>query len=182
MNIYPLAIDRALSRENFNKLQHDICTRGFLRYSLDSRQAMFVTQAPDWVVGLLKQKIEDAYGCTLKTIAAFIRRNDVQLDTEFRVHSDGSILNQKVDMGAVYYLHDHPNGTALFEHPIAGTKSTSGTSEVFTKDDGLWKPTVVCDAVENRLFTYDGSCFHQRHPAHCLSRRDVLIMFFSVSK
>lgn len=125
---------------------------------------LYLTQVPPNVTKVLQVAMEKAVGAKLKEVITFLRLNTSELDTEFRIHTDAKVLNQKPEVSAVFYLDtDSFSGTALFEHKIYG-RYGKPEGEIFTEDDGNWNCYLKYFAVENSMFICNSDLYHGRFP------------------
>lgn len=131
----------------------------------------------------LLEEMEAAVGKDLVLIEAFIRFNDSETNTEFRVHADGVISGLKTDYACVVYLTDDPETcTALMWHPKHGKLWTSGEN-VHVDDDGKWKVYKTSGGAElNKAFIYKANLWHTRWPSASKNVREVIVGFFGVKR
>lgn len=135
---------------------------------------MYVSEVPDKFKKEIMDELEFELGRSLSLITMFTRYNSSELDSSFRIHSDGKILGEQPDVAFVYYLWG-TSGTALFSHPKHGEKSDIG--EVFTEDDGEWVMSLYNPPSTNSMLIYDASSFHSRWPPKEEHKRAVIVGF-----
>lgn len=118
---------------------------------------------PQWVIDKVTP---DGYESKL----AFARLNTENLDTGFRIHSDGKTADNNGKMfqpeyAAVFYPFDTPgHGTALFTHKLIGDRSKPLQGKAFKIDDGMWSVSEWYEGKENTAFYYEANRYHCRYP------------------
>tara|TARA_R110000737_G_C14624761_1_gene494663 strand:+ start:61120 stop:61680 length:561 start_codon:yes stop_codon:yes gene_type:complete len=127
-----------------------------------------------------------------RIILTFIRKAHKDFDTDPRIHSDGIINNQYVDVASVLYINEsegvYPrNGTMFYEHRIHGEalpKDVTGEvyNEVLRDSNhiGRFRETDRVYAKPNRLLSYPAQKFHAKFPPKIeKGERIVLVTFYS---
>jgi hypothetical protein len=127
-----------------------------------------------------------------RIILTFIRKAHKGFDTEPRIHSDGIIDNQYVDVASVLYINEsegvYPiNGTMFYEHKIHGESLPKDvTGEVYnevlsdSKQIGKFRETDRVYAKPNRFLSYPAQKFHAKFPPKIeKGERIVLVTFYS---
>src|SRR5690606_14328916 len=113
-------------------------------------------------------------------------------DTDFRIHADGIIMNEKTDLASVLYISESntPNGTAFWQHHKHGKSLPADVTEqefnrLLTEDSNdlsKWKQIGFVQNVPNRLLTYNANHFHSKFPSLIDSgERIVLVTFYKKS-
>ena len=131
----------------------------------------------------LLEAMEAVLDKDLHLIEAFVRFNDSETNTEFRVHADGIISGIKTDYACVVYLTDDPETTtALMWHPKYGKEWAFGDN-VHTEDDGRWRVYQTAgNAEKNKAFIYKANLWHTRWPSVSKNVREVIVGFFGVKR
>ncbi len=164
-----------MNAKQIDDLWDFICDQDFKDVQIDEGVAMSVCEVPDKVKHLIIEEVREQTGKNLEPIVIYTRFNDEDVDTSFRVHSDGSIMGQKVDWASVLYLTTGPTGTALLTHPEHGDESEGS---IFTEDDGKWEVVKIFPEVENTMAIYPANKHHSRWPAKAKEFRFVIVGFF----
>lgn len=158
-----------------------------LREELEECERQFVdlgdipiclAEVQDFYIEDLMHEIEFELNQAVDPIAVFARYNSPDVDTSFRIHSDGRIQGQQPDVAFVYYIKGK-SGTALFDHPEHGRSSEKG--EVFTDDDGFWQETFYHAPKPNTILLYDAKSFHSRWPNKEEEDRIVIVGFLKLT-
>jgi hypothetical protein len=175
------SIDKVLCKADFTEL------RDSLYASIGSFQTFNVVGSllyhhhiPPEIDQELDRVIDETLGVSHDNILTFARLNTPELNTEFRIHSDGVIFGRKPDITCVYYLKDSDtSGTSLYRHPKYGDRWDSRTSlsNVHLNDDGLWEEYSRYYAKENTMFLYNAQLWHGRFPWKVEEDRIVIVKF-----
>lgn len=165
-----------LSEEQRFLLDAYLADLQFREHNIDEGVDISLAPIPNWLTYLLATEVAAEVGDELKLLTMFMRYNSPEVDTSFRVHSDGAILGEHADWACVYYLDDGETGTALFDHPEYGSFSRDGL--IFTKDDGKWEAHQEFPQVANSMAIYRADSFHSRWPHQAVDDRFVIVGFF----
>lgn len=125
-------------------------------------------------------------------ILTFIRKAHKEFDTDYRIHGDGLINNEKTHLASVLYISESntPNGTAFWQHHKHGKSLPADVTEqefnrLLTEDSNdlsKWKSIGFVQNVPNRLLTYNANHFHSKFPSLIDSgERIVLVTFYKKS-
>lgn len=123
-------------------------------------------------------------------ILTFIRKAHRSFDTDFRIHADGIINNEKTHLASVLYISESQtlNGTAFWKHHKHGKSLPANVTEqefnrLLTEDSNdlsKWKSIGFVQNVPNRLLTYNANHFHSKSPNVITEgERIVLVTFYS---
>lgn len=109
-----------------------------------------------------------------ETVFSFIRKAHKDFDTDPRIHADGIILNENVDVASVLYITTSgtTNGTAFYSHRHYGQHMPADISEEEfnrlliedSNDPSKWEMVELVLNRPNRLLVYDAKAFHSKHP------------------
>lgn len=179
-----LIYDNYLPSTIFSKLQ-EYCNINEFKIVDVGDKKFSMLETPDFALNFLQ--IEG-----YKVIFSFIRSAYKGFDNDFRIHSDGIIMNQKTDLASVLYINEPdgvtPNGTAMYSHHIHGKfLPKDATEEEFNRllledsnDLSLWEQNDYISAFPNRLLTYSANLFHCKVPKEINDGvRIVLVVFYS---
>ena len=173
--------DNFLPQELFQKLT-DYCKQSeFQLINVGEKDFLILPTPPEIINHLQKSGHE--------IILTFIRKAHKEFDTDFRIHADGIINNQKTDLASVLYISESqtPNGTAFWRHHKHGKSLPADATEqefnrLLTEDANdleKWKAIGFVQNVPNRLLTYNANNFHSKFPSVIQSgERIVLVTFY----
>jgi hypothetical protein len=171
-------VENVLPETVFKELEKALDGAFFKSYDVGGNQ-LYYHEIPNGVAKLLSDVCSREVGKELSTILSFARLNTPELNTEFRVHADSVIFNQKPTIASVFYLKDSiDSGTALFEHPVYGKKHVAGKNpQIILEDDGKWHAYKKYYAKANTMFIYNSDLYHGRFPWKVNEERIVLVNF-----
>lgn len=173
-----LLINNVLIPEDLEKVKAHLTSTDYLTYPLGEGVDMYVCDIPPSIKEFILDVVQGVTRKKLEAVATFARYNSPDMDTSFRIHSDGLINGEQPDVACVLYLTTGNNGTALFTHEKYGDFPEEGEEKIHTEDDGLWQMYDYCEEVENTMFVYDAKCFHSRWPSKADNHRFVIVGFF----
>lgn len=171
-------IHKALQPDTVASLKSYLCRADFEVIPLGQDVDMYATKAPQEVREALLKLITEEYGKEFEELAVFCRFNDAEVDTSFRIHSDGIIGNEQPTLAVVYYVNSGDTGTALFVHDIHGDHPLEGEERIYTENDHGWIVSDYCEQKENTAFIYDARRFHSRFPPKAYGPRFTVIGFY----
>lgn len=169
-----ITVEDVLSVDEMDELAAYLGENDFYPYPIDDGVEMYVCNIPQDIKNAIVCEVSHHVGQVVEEIAIYARYNSPNVDTSFRIHSDGLIAGKKVDLAAVLYCTTGNTGTALFTHPIHGSKSEG---KIFTEDDGQWELDEYSEEKENTMFIYDAKRFHSRWPHQAMGERVVIVSF-----
>jgi hypothetical protein len=127
----------------------------------------------------------------IRPLLQFFRVSNDKVDTDWRIHADTIINNEKPDRALVLYLSksevNELHGTAFWEHNDMGEKMPSNISDdefdlILKKDSNnldKWKLKSVVGYKPNRLISYPANYFHSKYPNISWEKgRVVYVMFY----
>lgn len=164
-----------MNDQQIEDLWQFIAGQDFQDIKIDEDVTMSVCDVPEEIKELITKEVIKLTGVKLKPIVIYTRYNDEEVDTSFRVHSDGSVMGQEVAYASVLYLTTGETGTALLRHPEYGSISKGN---IYTEDDGKWQVYDFAPEVENSMVVYPAARYHSRWPAKSKSERFVIVGFF----
>jgi hypothetical protein len=155
----------------------------------------FYSQIPDnkfdeYVINLIEKQEKK----NVTNIFSFFRISTDELDTDWRIHSDLSIMGCRPDRAAVLYMTpkrmDKLNGTAFWEHEFYGKElpnyvDNEEYDRVLLKDSNdlsKWTLNSVIGYEQNRLVSYPANYFHSKYPNK--SHKDgriIYVIFYKVN-
>jgi hypothetical protein len=169
----------------FEDLRSQLRMSTYLPFPLDKPQILYLTPVPKAYDEVLTQVAELTVQSKLNQLRSFARLNTEELDTNFRVHSDGKIYGHYPDVACVFYIDTREDsGTAFFESPIYGRTSPSPEYNVHKVDDGNWHPYAKVHQVANSMLVYNAQLYHGRFPwkSYGVSKEDGRIVIVKFLK
>lgn len=174
----PLTIHEAFPEDTVAALKSYLQRAEFKAVPLGDDVEMYAAIAPQEVTDTILKLASEEYGQDLESLQCFCRYNSPDMDTTFRIHSDGEILGEQPTIAAVYYVNSGDTGTALFTHHAHGNHPRYNDSEhIFTEDDSEWILTDYVEQKENTMFLYDARQFHSRWPQQSDDHRFTVVAF-----
>lgn len=170
----------------YNALPHDVLgtLKSYLSRAewgpvpLDHSVEMAAVEAPEGLTEVVTKLVNDCYLKEFEPLAVFCRYNSPEVDTEFRIHSDGEVLGEQPTLACIIYLNDGDTGTGLFINAKHGSFPREGQQGIYTEDDHEWVVTDYCEQKVNVMFAYDARRFHSRWPPQANGHRFVVVGFF----
>lgn len=127
----------------------------------------------------------------IRNILSFFRIATDELDTDWRIHADTIINNEKPDRALVLYMSesgmDELHGTAFWSHDEMGDTQPKDVSdeefdEILRKDSNnldKWNLKSIVGYKPNRLLSYPCNYFHSKYPNKGWEDgRIVYVMFY----
>jgi hypothetical protein len=174
-----IVVENVLPPVLFEKALSYFKSAEYTKLRMSETAEMYYSKLPKPIDSAYHLAVQKALGKPLNTLYAFARLNTESLDTSFRIHADGKILDKQPKWAAVLYLEDSTtSGTAFYEHPIHG-RSAVGSPEIFEEDDGLWTAHTKYYAKANSMIVYDALEYHGRFPWQVSGERVVLVRFMN---
>lgn len=170
-----MIVEGLLTEDELYQLKVELGRSDYMPLPLGDGVIMSVCALSQAAKTFIADAVEEAWGKPLSIVEMFCRYNSPDIDTSFRIHSDGLIQSIEPDVASVLYLTTGQTGTALFEHPEHGTE---GKGMIFREDDGLWKMTEFSPEVENNAVIYNANRFHSRWPPKADGHRFVIVGFY----
>lgn len=170
-----MVVEGLLSEDELSQLKEELARSTYIPLPLGDGVVMSVCALSQSAKTFIADAVECAWGKPLSIVEMFCRYNSPDLDTSFRIHSDGLIQGLEPDVASVLYLTTGSTGTGLFEHPEHGTE---GRGMIFREDDGQWKLTEYSEEIENNAVIYNANRFHSRWPPQASSHRFVIVGFY----
>ncbi len=181
-------IDNFLPDNIFNALKQ---VEDFKEFKTPGK-SFWVSKLPKEFQNFVTKKISKIEGKQIENILCFLREAKQNQDTEWRIHNDTIIENQKPDRALVLYINsqeDKLNGTAFWEHENYGENYIESNSDEFDRmliedanDKSKWKLKSIIGYKENRLLSYPCNYFHSKYPNKFKKSRRVLVMFYKIKK
>jgi len=177
-------VDNFLPKGLFQELS-DYCAQKEFQMVNVGEKYFLILPTPPIVIDYLQREGHEI-------ILTFIRKAHRNFDTDFRIHADGIIMNEKTDLASVLYISESntPNGTAFWQHHKHGKSLPADVTEqefnrLLTEDSNdlsKWKQIGFVQNVPNRLLTYNANHFHSKFPSLIDSgERIVLVTFYKKS-
>ena len=155
----------------------------------------YIQESPKSFTNFILTKLSIIEQKPLENILSFFRVSNDNLDTQWRIHSDLIINQQKPDRAAVLYMspreREELHGTAFWEHDIYGKKLPHHvTEDEYNKMIELdseqlekWRLVSVVGYEQNRIISYPANYFHSKYPNMSWKEgRQVYVMFYKYKK
>mgnify|MGYP003129448816 FL=1 len=185
-------IDNFVEQYLFKALQDKLNSSNYVEHKTPNK-SFWVQPATDLFIEYVISLLEKKENKKLENILAFFRVSNEQVDTDWRIHSDLIIEDQKPDRALVLYISPKKikelHGTALWEHKTYGKSlPDSVTNEEYdrmiTKESenlDMWTLSSVLGYEENRAISYPANYFHSKYPNKSWEEgRQVFVMFYKI--
>lgn len=158
-------IENIFTPNEFEDLKRQLQSSTYLPFPLDKPQILYLAPVPKAYDDALTIWAESIVESKLNQLRSFARLNTEDLDTNFRVHSDGKIYGAYPDIACVFYINTRDDsGTAFYESPIYGRQSPGDEYNVHKVDDGNWSQYAKVFEKENSMLIYNARLYHGRFP------------------
>ena len=158
-------VENIFDLDEFEDLKRQLREATYLPFPLDKPQILYLAPVPKAYDDALTIWAESIVESKLNQLRSFARLNTEELDTNFRVHSDGKIYGTYPDIACVFYIDTREDsGTAFYESPIYGRTSALPEYNVHKDDDGNWHPYAKIHQKENSMLIYNAALYHGRFP------------------
>ena len=185
-------IDNFLDKSLFDETINYLNNNSYNEYKTPGK-SFWVQEAKPKLIEHVLKKLSEKEQCELECIVGFFRVSTDIIDSEWRIHSDGIINNQKPDRAVVLYISPKQmkelHGTAFWDHEDYGKKQPDNISEKDfdslllnqSGDLSKWKINTVLGYEQNRLISYPANYFHSRYPNKAWKEgRQVFVMFYKI--
>jgi hypothetical protein len=142
---------------------------------------------------IIIDKLSEIHSNSIQNVLGFFRMSNQEADTDWRIHTDSIINNDRPTHTLVIYISDSQmkglHGTAFWNHPEFGDKLPEDVSEerydyMLTNEANnldLWELTSVVGYKPNRGVIFNADSFHSKYPkVSWESGRMIYVMFYKV--
>jgi hypothetical protein len=158
-------------------------------------KSFWIWESGDAFDELVAYEISDIEKKPIRNILSFFRIATDEVDTDWRIHADTIINNEKPDRALVLYMSesgmDELHGTAFWSHKEMGDTQPKDVSdeefdETLRKDSNnldKWDLKSVVGYKPNRLLSYPCNYFHSKYPNKgWKDGRIVYVMFYKYAE
>lgn len=129
-----------------------------------------------------------------RIVLSFIRKAHHTFDTEPRIHADGIIMNERIELASVLYINQEEgvtaNGTAFWEHYKYGHEVPADISDeefdkILIEDANQYDNYTMTDKIiarPNRLLVYKAQKFHSKWPFKISKGERIVCVTFYAKK
>ena len=185
-------IDNFIEKNRFKEIQNKLNSKEYVEYETPGK-TFYIQEADLDFINHISLMISKKEGHEIEPIVGFFRISNNELDTDWRIHADGIMFDQKPDRAIVLYISpkesEELHGTALWEHEIYGSSLPKNVTNeerdkmlrVDANDLSKWKLNTVLGYEQNRLVSYPSNYFHSKYPNKSWeSGRQIFVMFYKV--
>ena len=182
--------DNFIEEKLFNSIKNKLNSNPYENIRAGEKDFHLQWATPEFDTHVIS-KLEELEHRKLFKVFSYFRVSTDQLDTDWRIHSDLIINQQKPDRAAVlYFSHEGGvdlNGTAFWDHKVYGEKLPLGTTDeeydrMITKEAenlDMWKLNTVVGYKQNRLVSYPANYFHSKYPNESSKEgRQIFVIFY----
>jgi hypothetical protein len=182
--------DNFLSESSYIQLMNHLNSNKFNEVDTGEK-SFWVQPSSESFNELVSFELEFIERKPVKPLLQFFRVSTDKVDTDWRIHADTIIKNEKPDRAVVLYLSESKSkdlhGTAFWSHKKMGESmpteiSNFGFDEMLKNDSNnldMWELKSVVGYKPNRLISYPANYFHSKYPNISWEEgRIVYVMFY----